>query len=279
MRASNYLRALGAGLILGGLSLTVAPAASAAPAGNFTVQCQTEQYPIFDWNVAVDAKAEVQGSSTMLSLQLSDLPGVAPVPMRDLGMTATLDVLVDGAPMTLTGQGMISFEADSPFAIPAAAGIVPGHPSTLDVVIRGMAYNIPSFEMNTICPPNGATELRLAPVNVEGVPTPAPAPPQATSAPAPSANESTAPRKNANAAGGTQAAGQNQATAPEQAAGQEQATETSGLSLTDATARQSDDSGLGGALPLIGGSVLVFGVLGWFVFLRKPKDHSGSRRA
>lgn len=278
MRASSYLRALGAGLILGGLSLTVAPAATAAPAGSFTLQCQTQQYPIFDWNVAVDAKAEVQGSSTMLTLRLSDLPGVAPVPMRDLGMTATLDVLVDGAPMTLTGQGMITFDANSPFAIPAASGIVPGHPSTLDVVIRGMAYNIPSFEMNTICPPNGATELRLAPVNVAGVPTPAPAP-QATSAPAPSANESTAPRRNANAAGGTQAAGQNQATAPQPAASHEEATEESRLSLTDATARQSDDSGLGGALPLIGGSVLVFGVLGWFVFLRKPRDRSGSRRA
>lgn len=252
MRLMTIARSLAAGLTAGGLSLVAVPLAAAAPAGTFSVPCQTSTYPVFDWNVTVDATAEANGPATTLTLQLSDLPGVAPVPMRDLGMTANIEAEVNGTPITLSGQGFVSFEAETPFAIPPASATIVGQPEQLDVVIRSMSYDIPSFQMDTICPPGeGVTELRLHPIAVAGIEPPAPVQTQAPRQKKPAAP--VAASESPGEASDDEQAGDDDVVAPVQSAG------------------------IGGALPLVGGSALVLAVLAWFVFFRKPR--AGSTRA
>ena len=99
-----------AGLAL--VPLATSPVA-AAPAGTITMGCQTSTFPGFDWAATVDAVATTDGTETGLTLQLSNMPGIAPVPINNLDMAGSVVATVNGTDVTLTGTAKVTAAANS----------------------------------------------------------------------------------------------------------------------------------------------------------------------
>lgn len=198
MRPSHTLRALGAAALVGGLSLSVAPTAYAAPApaGTLNLQCQTSTFPAFSWTPAVQAEAITDGTQTWLQLGFSDLPGKSPAPLNDLEMVATLDVEVDGKAVTLTGSKRVSAAANSDIPLPAASAVFAGAEADIDVVVKKVSYNIAEYQMNTLCPAgSGSTSQALNTIPVASGTLPAPTPtPTPTSSPTPTPTKAPQPK-------------------------------------------------------------------------------------
>lgn len=199
MRPFHALRALGAAALVGGLSLTVAPTATAAatPVGNFSVSCQTGTFTPFTWNATVTAEALTEDGETYLELSMSALPGVVPLDQPGTEMTTVINAEVNGAAVTLNGAGVVNIEADKPFDVPAGSVVIPGSPANLDVVVTKVVYDIPAFAgglMATRCPAGSATmawDLDPIAVNAGSVPSPSPTP---TPTPSPTPSKSPAPK-------------------------------------------------------------------------------------
>ncbi len=183
MRFTSLARGLGAGLVALG-SVSLMGSAQAAPAGSLTTKCQTQAFPVFDWTPSVDAVAAAGGGEVQITLQLSDLPGVVPVSLKDLQMVGTVKGLVNGAPATFSGKKTIAIESGKPFAVPAVTATIASTETTFNVELTNLGYDIPAFAMNTVCPVSGAGSFKLDPITVD---------PSATMAPKPSATPTTKP--------------------------------------------------------------------------------------
>ncbi len=194
-RTRRLLAAVAAGVTAG---LALVPLATspvaAAPAGTITMGCQTSTFPGFDWAATVDAVATTDGTETGLTLQLSNMPGIAPVPINNLDMAGSVVATVNGTDVTLTGTAKVTAAANSPVPVPPVTGRFTGTATSLDVTIKSVAYTVAG--LTTKCPVSGVGAWPLSPVVVtQGVvPTPTPTPtPSSTPTASPTATPTATP--------------------------------------------------------------------------------------
>ncbi len=140
------------------------------------MNCQTATFPAFGWDATVDAEAITDGATTSLSLQFSNLPGIAPVAINGLPMTGEVVVEVDGvtSTVTLTGSAAVTAAPNAPVPVPPVVGILDDTHDTLDVTVKSVAFTVSG--LTTKCPVTGTGDWALDPITVEDgtvvVPTP-----------------------------------------------------------------------------------------------------------
>jgi len=110
------VRGLGAALLVGGLSLSVVPGASAAPAeasGTVAFACSMPDFGAsadFAYNatVKISGKRATENGPVTLSMSASDLPGVVPpfISMKDQDVSISFVGKANGTPVTLTATGL-----------------------------------------------------------------------------------------------------------------------------------------------------------------------------
>lgn len=157
MRTSKLMRGLGAVALVSGMSLTLAPAASAAESevsGTVPFQCSMPDFGpsadfTYDADVTVKALRDTEGSSPVtLVATMSDMPGVVPafISMRDQPVTVTLGVTADGSSVELKTSGTTDVNpsgAVDPIELPEnIQGQLESTADDFDVAVNSFAFNV-----------------------------------------------------------------------------------------------------------------------------------------
>lgn len=202
MRASSFARVLGATALVGGLSLTVAPTAVAAPAeisGTVNFACTMPDFGpsadfTYDATTTVKGVRDSEGSSPVtLVATLSDMPGVVPpfISLKAQDVQVTLAVTVDGTAATLKGAGKTDvnptgdMKTKDPVKLPGnIQGTVATTATDLEVAVTAFDFNVAG--VGGSCKATAATlgtvtpELGKAPApDPTPTPTPSPSPTEA----------------------------------------------------------------------------------------------------
>ena len=156
-----------AALVVGASSL-LAPAEAKAKkkplkgnvSGTVMLDCLV---PAFDAPFEYEAQIKLTGkrakkSTKKATLQatFSDMPPVAPVPMNNLEMSATLKLTAGGTKATLKGKKAVSAESGAPVPVPPVKGSVNNKSNSLPIVISSLDLEVMGIEINCVPAESGA---------------------------------------------------------------------------------------------------------------------------
>lgn len=158
---------------LASVPLLVAPAQAAPVTTSVSLSCSTLNNP-FTWPATIKAEAVGTGGTSALTLTFSDLPGISPAPLNDLEMTGTVNVLVDGAAVVLTGAKNVTAAVRSPIPLPPVTGTFPSTATTLNVTVSQAVFTVSGIV--TTCTVTPAASVGPVPVVSGALPTPTPTP-------------------------------------------------------------------------------------------------------
>ena len=153
-------------LVVGASSLLSPAEAAKAAAGKGSV---TGVVPmtcnVFGTDFAYDAKIKLSGTRAKkgdkkiaLKATLSDMPGVAPVPI-DNDMEATLKLKVGSTSATLKGKRHVTAAPNEPVPMPAVKGAVNNTKNSNAVTVTSFSVYIPDFDMTMGCVPTDSNAL------------------------------------------------------------------------------------------------------------------------
>lgn len=193
-----------AGLVAGAVA-AFGPSASAADDSltgttNFTCTVTPEgqaSYPSYAYPGQITLTAgRPEGSSTVtIVAHMSDMSGVAPVPMTNQPFSNKLVLDVAGTAVTLNGSGTVNAAASQSFAMPDLQGTFTSSAATVAVTVTSFTFRLPftGFAFDGACTPTSGAALGTLTLSTGTVPTltPTPTPTTTTSATAtPSASTS-----------------------------------------------------------------------------------------
>ncbi|WP_372734130.1 hypothetical protein [Nocardioides sp.] len=90
------------------------------------------------------------GDPVTLAATMSDLPGIAPLPI-DGHMDVTLDLELDGAAVTLEGGESVTAAAKQPVPVPNLAGEVEHDADEAEVMVTGFTFNFAELSVGADC--------------------------------------------------------------------------------------------------------------------------------
>lgn len=112
----------------------------------------------FDWDPDVTVAGAPGGSGTDLLATMTDLPGIAPVPI-DGPMEVTLGLDVAGKATTVTGTSQVTAAPNTEVPVPDLTGAVAAAADTMPVTVTSFAFDFPSYEIDADCTPKRGADL------------------------------------------------------------------------------------------------------------------------
>lgn len=109
------------------------------------------------------------GDTVDLLATMSDLPGIAPVPI-DGSMDVTLNGTVDGKPATFTGSSHVTAQPSAAVPVPDLKGKVASSADSMPVVIDTLAFNFPDLSVSGDCEPVQGQDLGEMTLGSGGLP-------------------------------------------------------------------------------------------------------------
>ncbi|MFC6343657.1 hypothetical protein ACFP8W_16845, partial [Nocardioides hankookensis] len=145
-------------------SATATPSASASPTASSTAttgKAASGKVPFactlsigsefdYDAKVSVSGYREDEGDPVSLVATMSDLPGIAPVPIIG-DMDFTLDAKVGGSKTTLTSSGSINAQPNDDVPVTDLTGEVDESDDELPVSISAFSFDFPSGGVGATC--------------------------------------------------------------------------------------------------------------------------------
>lgn len=192
--------ALGVMAAVGAVTLGVAPlplltggAAAAPTVATVDLTCNLPAFNRdFDWSAEITATGVTDLTDTALTVAMSDMPGVSPVPVED-SMSATVVVDAGGSAVTLTGSERVTAAANAPVPVPDVTGIFASSAATVDLTLTSAAFVVSGIEIN--CVPVDDGTIGTVEVEEGTLPTPTPTPsPSPTTSPTPTPKPSESPK-------------------------------------------------------------------------------------
>ncbi|KQW53687.1 hypothetical protein ASC77_05320 [Nocardioides sp. Root1257] len=137
---------------------TASPTASSsantgkAASGKVAFACTLSIGSAFDYDakVSVSGYREDEGDPVSLVATMSDLPGIAPVPINGQ-MDFTLDVSVGGKKTTLTSSSAVDVAAKEEVPVADLSGEVDADGDELAVTVSGFTFDTPSLGVGAEC--------------------------------------------------------------------------------------------------------------------------------
>jgi len=133
-------------------SPTSASAKGTPAKGTVTFACKLNIGSTFDWKptVTVSGYRESEGDPVSLVATMTDLPGIAPVPIAG-AMDFTLDVKVGSTKTTLKSTGQIDAKPNEAVPVTDLSGEVDEDGDELDVSVSGFTFDFPSGGVGAEC--------------------------------------------------------------------------------------------------------------------------------
>ncbi len=94
-------------------------------------------------------RAKKGAAPIALTAKMSDMPGVAPVPL-DYDVTDALALTVGGAKTTLKGKGHVTAAAKSPVPVPPLKGSVKNKKNSFAVVVTKFTFTVLGMDMTCV---------------------------------------------------------------------------------------------------------------------------------
>lgn len=121
--------------------------------GKATFACTLEplgsefEYPA---DISIAGYRAADGDPVSLTSTLSDLPGIAPLPI-DGTMNVTLTLDADGTKVTLKGGGPVKAATKAPVPVPTMSGSVDTEAAEFPVAVSGFTFDFPDLDIDATC--------------------------------------------------------------------------------------------------------------------------------
>ncbi len=188
----------GAALALVALGTTALPAHAEVPSTTGSVAwtaCQFLGFPFtYEPDLTVSGYREAGSDQVTLVATLSDLPGVAPIPLTNAPITVTLKTTVDGSPVTMTGSGTTTAAKNTPIKLPEIRGTVTSSGETVDLSALQVDFAVTAMGGTSEggCTSTAPIVIGEVPITEQAAPSPSPSPTPSES-PSPSVSASATP--------------------------------------------------------------------------------------
>jgi hypothetical protein len=164
-----------AGIVVGAVAAFSAPASAADDelVATATFNCVMSTFPAYSWDSDITLSAVRPAASTTVTVtaSMSEMAGVAPVPLNDYAFTNSLDLTLGGDAVTLTGSGTVNAAARETFAMPDLQGSFTSTADDLTAEVTSYDFGITLFALNGTCTPTAGASLGTLVVNEGTVPT------------------------------------------------------------------------------------------------------------
>ncbi|KHL15798.1 hypothetical protein CLV56_0557 [Mumia flava] len=127
--------------------------------GDVTFACTLEPLGTeFDYPAEISVLGYRAADSDPVTLQgeLSDLPGIAPLPINGT-MDVTLDLVAGGQDVTLSGGGHVEAATKAPVPVPVLTGEMTSEEAEIDMAVTGFTFDFPDLDISADC--TGDAEL------------------------------------------------------------------------------------------------------------------------
>lgn len=106
----------------------------------------------FDYaaTITVSGYREAEGDPVSLSAKLTELPGIAPLPI-DGQMDVTLDVTAGDAELTLKGGKEVQVPTKQPVPVPTLSGDLDADEDSMEIGVAGFTFDFPALEIDAVC--------------------------------------------------------------------------------------------------------------------------------